>query len=352
MLEPRRTKRRAHADFANAFGDARRKNAVDAGRCQHERRERECLEQRERKPPLRRRCRDEVAHRRDANDRLIPVDGPDCLSDGRRERRRVTARANDERDRVVGPPPLRRRGVHRLGLRERQRRLLHVADHADDRVRRGAPAPPPIVTRRADWRLVAEAQLGERLADQRRERRAGAIALVEQASAQRDECPSSRRSSDSPRTDTRCSSPPAESPLLRNAAPYSSRSPLSGSWLVNPADVTPGTARTAFSVCAKRLMRRAVLAESATGRLHLHREQVRRIEAHRNREQVLQAAQQQTRRHEQHERERDLGDDERAARRTSTAGGASRADLQVALRIVSHGLQRRNHAERQADRPS
>ena len=64
-----------------------------------------------------------------------------------------------------------------------------------------------------------------------------------------------------------------------------------------------------------------ILIESAPGSLHLHREQVRRIESRRDREQALQAAQQQSRAHKQHEGERDLRDDECAARQLAPTGG-------------------------------
>src|SRR5438067_231621 len=52
----------------------------------------------------------------------------------RRQRRSVTAAAHDERHQRVHPVPLRLRHVDRVGLAQIERRLLHVADDADDRV--------------------------------------------------------------------------------------------------------------------------------------------------------------------------------------------------------------------------
>src|ERR1700694_6216369 len=49
-----------------------------------------------------------------------------------------------------------------------------------------------------------------------------------------------------------------------------------------------------------------VVAESVTGCLHLHCEQVRRVKAGSNREEPLQTAQQQSRTHQQHQRQRHL----------------------------------------------
>ena len=57
---------------------------------------------------------DPLVHRGDANDWLIPVDRRDRLSDGRRERSRVTTGADDQPSRVVGKAPLRGRHVNRV----------------------------------------------------------------------------------------------------------------------------------------------------------------------------------------------------------------------------------------------
>ena len=53
-----------------------------------------------------------------------------------------------------------------------------------------------------------------------------------------------------------------------------------------------------------------------------------------DREQALQAAQQQSRAHQQHEGERDLRDDERAARPLVTTGGTLRALLQSCVQVA------------------
>ena len=84
-------------------------HAVDAGGREHQRRERERLEQDQREAPLGRRGGEQVVHRRDPHDRLILVDRPDRLANGGRERGRVAARADHQRHRVVREAPLARR---------------------------------------------------------------------------------------------------------------------------------------------------------------------------------------------------------------------------------------------------
>ena len=54
------------------------------------------------------------------------------------------------------------------------------------------------------------------------------------------------------------------------------------------------------------------VGESLAGRLDLHRDQLRRIETGIDREQPLQAPEKQSGAHEQRQRERDFGHDERA----------------------------------------
>ena len=147
-----------------------------------------------------------VVHRRDAHDRLVLVDRPDRLANGGRERGRVAARAHDERHDAVREAPLRhrRRDVDRVRFAQRQRHLLHVAHHADDRVGRSV--------RRADAQALAdrigsrEPALRERFADQRDQRSARAIVLVEQHGRAGAECASSRGSPGSRRSGTRCTS--------------------------------------------------------------------------------------------------------------------------------------------------
>ena len=68
---PRRAERAAHADLAPALGDAAGEHAVDAGRREHQRRDRERLEQDQREAPLGRRRRD---HRRPSSRRARSAD--------------------------------------------------------------------------------------------------------------------------------------------------------------------------------------------------------------------------------------------------------------------------------------
>jgi len=93
----------------------------------------------------------------------------------------------------------------------------------------------------------------------------------------------------------------------------------------------------------------AGLVESVTDDLHLHREQPRRVEARRDREQPLEAPEQQSGADEQHERKRHLRDDERAADAPVSAGRVSRAMLQVLMRIAARRLQRRHQPASQTD---
>ena len=85
--------------------------------------------------------------------------------------------------------------------------------------------------------------------------------------------------------------------------------------------------------------RGGILVESVTDGLHLHGEQPRRIEAGGNREQTLKAPQQQSRAHEQHERQRDFRDDERAASAPVPAAGGPGALLEIPGVIVARRLQ-------------
>src|SRR6185295_20174914 len=74
-------------------------------------------------------------HRRDPLDRGAAFpDGPDRALDVCDECGRITGRANDERLHVVDPGPLPHRDVESVGFANRERRLLHVSDDADDDV--------------------------------------------------------------------------------------------------------------------------------------------------------------------------------------------------------------------------
>ena len=64
--------------------------------------------------PLALRIDEEVVHGGDPHDRLIPVHGPDGLSDSGSQRRRVAGRADHQRLHVVYPGPLCSCGVERI----------------------------------------------------------------------------------------------------------------------------------------------------------------------------------------------------------------------------------------------
>ena len=65
----------------------------------------------------------------------------------------------------------------------------------------------------------------------------------------------------------------------------------------------------------EKLVSGCVGVELAAGFLDLHREELRRVESHLDGEDSLETAQQKARAHEKHERQRDFGDNERAADR-------------------------------------
>ena len=71
-------------------------------------------------------------------------------------------------------------------------------------------------------------------------------------------------------------------------------------------------------------MRRVRISESLTGGLHLHRQELGRVEAGRHREEVLQASQQESGRDEQDKGEGDLHDDKRTPRELMSARDAHR----------------------------
>ena len=105
--------------------------------------------------------------------------------------------------------------------------------------------------------------------------------------------------------------------------------------------------------CVQTLLKeaeaRAVVVHAVAGGLHLQGEQVRTDEAGIDGEQVLQAAQQQSRADQQHQGNGDLGDYEDAARLLVAAGGTLRACLQRGMRIAVRGVDRRNQSDRHAD---
>ena len=96
---------------------------------------------------------------------------------------RVVARAYHERHRVIREAPLRRGCVHGFRFVQRQRHLLHVTHHADNRVQRSAADAQTL----ADRISSRKSALRHRLADQCNERGTSVVALAEQpAPPQRD----------------------------------------------------------------------------------------------------------------------------------------------------------------------
>src|SRR5205814_7419686 len=92
-----------------------------------------------------------------------------------------------------------------------------------------------------------------------------------------------------------------------------------------------------------------VAIEIVTGFLHLHSEQVSRIEARINREQTLQTAQQQACAYQQDQGKRDLGNHQRAVRRPVMASGAAGILLQSGPWIAPRSFERGNQADDDAD---
>ena len=82
-----------------------------------------------------------------------------------------------------------------------------------------------------------------------------------------------------------------------------------------------GHGANGFERPIEELMDGGGLHEPPAGRLYLHRQQMRSVESWRDGEQPLHAAEQQACADQQHERQRNLGDDEEAARHLMTARG-------------------------------
>src|SRR5688500_14381808 len=76
---------------------------------------------------------------------------------------------------------------------------------------------------------------------------------------------------------------------------------------------------------------------------------MRGIEAGRNAEESVYAAQQESRANEQHERERHLRNDESTSDATMSAARAARALSDAVVELASREVQRRQHADGQTD---
>ena len=159
------------------------------------------------------------------------------------ERRRVSARAHDERHRVVHPMPLRRRHVERIG-RARSASDDCFTSPTTPTTAYQSPSSGPKRSRWPSGSSPAKLARRERFVDEhgawrvpgRRAHRAGGRAAAE--------CPSRRSSRASPRSAARRRHRFGVG-IASKCTPYISISPLSGSRLVNDAAVTPGTLRTA-----------------------------------------------------------------------------------------------------------
>src|SRR6185312_2266133 len=94
----------------------------------------------------------------------------------------------------------------------------------------------------------------------------------------------------------------------------------------------------------------AVLLEPVTRFLYLHREHVRRIEADVHFEESSDAAKQKSGADQQHDSERDFGDDECLARGLMPAGRALRRLLHSEIELLTRRTQCRYHTNRQTDK--
>src|SRR6185437_11734855 len=94
----------------------------------------------------------------------------------------------------------------------------------------------------------------------------------------------------------------------------------------------------------------AVLLEPVARLLYLHREHVRRIEADVHFEEGSDAAEQKAGADQQHDSERDFGDDECLARGLMPAGRALRRLLHPEIELLTRCTQCRYHTDRQTDK--
>ena len=95
----------------------------------------------------------------------------------------------------------------------------------------------------------------------------------------------------------------------------------------------PGTRRTASIASSRNRNAVALSLYRLPVSLDLQGHEAGWFNAERHREQLLHAAQQQPGRDEQHERERNFGDDQQAA--SAAPGGLPRRRLQIALELVA-----------------
>jgi len=136
-LTPRRTERHADANLPRPLRDDVRHDTVQPGGGQHQRHECERRNEHEVQTPWRHRIADQVAHRANGTDRELRIDACDRCTKERRDRRRVAARANHDRDRPLEPSA---EIEERLMLRQKGGRIgvgvepfvPGVADDADD----------------------------------------------------------------------------------------------------------------------------------------------------------------------------------------------------------------------------
>ena len=128
-------------------------------------------------------------------------------------------------------------------------------------------------------------------------------------------------------------------------APASPPPPIGTKFDANAA-CTPGSASTRATMSSTRLAFASGAVVLRAGQVEPHRHQRPRIEAERRGLEVEEAAHEQRRADEQHERQRDLDDDERAAEPgAGTAGVAAAALLEALLEVAARRLERRREPE-------
>src|SRR5262245_50427401 len=92
-----------------------------------------------------------------------------------------------------------------------------------------------------------------------------------------------------------------------------------------------------FQRVGEKPIRRS-LVEPASRCLHLHRQQIRAVEPRMDREELLNAAQEQSSIHEQHQRERYFRNDERTAHHLAAARSPPRALLKLNLKLAARDV--------------
>jgi len=127
----RRAECHPDADLVRSLRDEVRHHTVDPDRRQRECRRGEERQQLHRESPLRHRGRNHRLHGPHAKQRLVGIDGSDFTAHQLGQDRRVTVRANDERQAEIRH--LKDRSVEHRRRAGVETIRLHVTDHANDR---------------------------------------------------------------------------------------------------------------------------------------------------------------------------------------------------------------------------